>query len=215
MAKSGFLRWCRQPKTISHHSKTLILPPIHFRNAKKSILVSLSVALIGLAFLLVALFPVTRAEEVIATSFTLASGAKYGPYDAETVYHTRVLTFKSVLQGSVVVEGGGVYLTVRGYNAPLELRSFYVEEEKGFAIESADDQYTFTFDNTQGSASSLVKFTLREIWTATYSPTTLVLGLIGLFLLIPSGLITLTIAHIRAKTTQRKTTTDSTRQNRI
>lgn len=164
---------------------------------KKGILIGLSVTLIGLTLFLIASIPVTRVDEVINTSFTLAPSTKYGPYDTGTYYHTRVFIFKSVLRGDILIEGEGVYLTVNGYNTQ-ELRNIYVKGEKSFVIELADDQYTFTFDNSKGSAPSLVKFTLREVWTASFSPLVWVLGLVGLFLLIPSGLATFAITYIRS-----------------
>ncbi len=169
-----------------------------FKKVKKGILIGLFVALIGLALFLIASIPVTRADEVIDAFFTIAPGTKYGPYDTGTHYHTRVLIFKSVLRGDILTEGEeGVYLTVNGYNTQ-ELRNIYVKGEKSFVIEPADDQYTFTFDNTEGSAPSLVKFMLREDWTASYSPLVWILGLVGLFLLIPSGLATFVITYTRS-----------------
>lgn len=152
---------------------------------------------IGLTLFLIALIPVTRIDEVINTSFTLAPGTIYGPYNAGTYYHTRIWIIKSALQGDIIIEGEGAYISVNGFNAG-ELRNIYLKGEKGFTIEPADDQYTFTFDNTQGSAPSLVKFTLREVWTASYSPLVWILGLIGLFLMIPSGLTIYIVTCFRA-----------------
>lgn len=145
-------------------------------------------ASIGLILFLIALIPVTRVDIVINTSFTLPPGTKYGPYDAGTYYHTRVWIYKTTLQGNILVEGEGVNIYVNGYNAG-ELRNIYVNGERDFTIEPADDQYTFTFDNTQGSATSLIRFTLREVWTASYSQLIWILGLIGLFFIVPGGLV--------------------------
>jgi len=159
--------------------------------------IGLSVTSIGLILFLIVLIPVTRVDEVINTFFTLTPGTKYGPYDTGTYYHTKVWIFKSALQGNILIEGEGVHISVNGYNAG-ELRNIYVKGEKGFTIEPADDQYTFTFDNTQGSTPSLVKFTLREVWTASYSPLVWILGLVGLFLIIPSGLTISVVTYFRA-----------------
>jgi len=158
----------------------------------KGVLVGLSLTLIGLALFFIALFPVTRIDEVINTSFALTPGTRYGPYDAGTVYHTRVLVFKSVLRGEIIIEGEGIYLTVNGWNAK-NLQNIYVKGEKSLAIEPADDQYTFIFDNSEGSTPSLVTFRLTELWTASFSQPVFVLGIVGLFLSVPSGIVTLAV----------------------
>ena len=167
-----------------------------FKKMRKGILIGLSVVLIGLTLFLIASIPVTRVDEVINTSFSVAPGTKYGPYDAGTVYHTRVLIFKSILKGDMTVEGQGLYLNVNGCNAQ-HLQGVYVKEGMSFVIEPANDQYTFTFDNTEGSAPSLVKFTIREVWIWSFSLLVWILGLIGLFILIPSGFSIFAITYIR------------------
>ena len=176
--------------------KRRIWPPLHERMGK-SILVGLSLTLIGLALFLIAWLPVTRIDEVIDTSFALTPGTNYGPYDAGTVYHTRVFVFKSVLRGEITVEGEGVYLTMNGWNVK-NLQNTYVKGEKSFMIEPANEQYTFTFDNTHGSIPSLVRFRLTEVWTASFSPLMFVLGIVGLFLSVPSGIATLAM-YFRSK----------------
>jgi hypothetical protein len=158
--------------------------------------------LIGLASILISAFPVTRVEEVIDTSFILGPGSKYGPYDSGTCYHTRVFIYQSVLKGEVLVEGEGIYLTVNGSNSQA-LQNTYVSRRINFAINPADDQYIFVFDNSKGGNESLVRFTLREFWTGplwTGSPMLLIAGLMGLFLLLPIGLAILAITYLRAKT---------------
>ncbi|MCJ7768374.1 hypothetical protein MUP79_08290 [Candidatus Bathyarchaeota archaeon] len=161
--------------------------------------VGLFLALIGLASILISAIPVTRVDEVIDTPFALGPGSEYGPYDSGTYYHTRVFIYKSVLKGEVLVEGEGIYLTVSGHNTQ-HLRNIYVGERFSFAIDLADDQYTFVFDNSKGNNESLVRFTLREFWTGPLwigSPPLFMAGLIGLYLLLPIGLATFAITYLR------------------
>ena len=159
--------------------------------------IGFSLILIGLVLFLVSSIPVTRVVEVINTSFTISPGNKYGPYDNGTYYHTMIFV-KSVLKGEVVVEGEGIYLTARGYNVQ-DLKDTYVKEKCSFTVDPADDQYTFTFDNTKGEAESMVRFRLTEVWTASFSPPIWIMGFIGLFLLLPIGLVVLTYSYFRSK----------------
>jgi len=168
---------------------------------RRGVLVGVFLALLGLAVFLISAIPITRVDEVIKTSFTLSSGSRYGPYDTGTYYHTRVFIFKSVLKGEVLVEGEGIYLTVNGYNTQ-SLRNIYVEGQESIVIDPANDLYTFTFDNTKGDTESLVRFTLKEVWTGpmcTGSPPLFIAGLTGLFLLLPSGLATFAITYLRTR----------------
>jgi len=165
-------------------------------------LAGLFLTLLGLAILLFSAIPITSIEEVINTSFRVPPGTRYGPPDAGTIgYHTRIFG-KSVLKVEVLIEGGGIYLIASGYNAQ-HLTGLYGEGLYSLTIDPADDLYTFTFDNTNGSTESLVKFTLKEVWTrpmAFGSPPLFILGLTGL-LLFPVGLVTLAITSLKAKTT--------------
>ena len=120
---------------------------------RRGISVGLAVILVGLTLSI----PTTRTYEAINISFILNPGGKYGPYDNGTYYHTMIFG-KSVLKGEVAVEGEGMYITARGYNVQ-EFSDVYVQGQYSFAIAPAHDQYTFTFDNTEGTIKSLVKFT--------------------------------------------------------
>ena len=89
-----------------------------------------------------------------------------------------------------------------GYNAQ-HLTGLYGEGLYSLTIDPADDLYTFTFDNTKGSTESLVKFTLKEVWTrpmAFGSPPLFILGLTGL-LLFPVGLVALGVTSLKARRT--------------
>jgi hypothetical protein len=160
-----------------------------------------SMILIGLAILLFSLIPVTSVDEVINTSFKVTSGTKYGPNDIGTSYHTRIgipILCKSVLKGEVIVEGEGIYLTVKFYNTE-HLNDIYVKERYSFVIDPADDLYVFTFDNTEGNIDSSVKFVLEEIWTRPLtisSPQLFIMGIIGFFMFL-GGLGFLAIMRLR------------------
>jgi len=169
---------------------------------RRGALAGLILTLLGLTILLFSAIPITSIEEVINTSFTVPPGTKYGPPDVGTIgYHTRIFG-KSVLKVELLIEGEGIYLIVSGYNTQ-HLTNIYLKGLHSFIIDPADDLYTFTFDNTEGSAESLVKFTLKEVWTRPMvfgSPPLFILGLTGL-LLFPVGLVTLAITSLKAKTT--------------
>jgi len=162
----------------------------------RSTRVGFLIALLGLGILLVCLIPVTSVDEVINSSFTVSPGTKYGPYDAGTGYHTRILG-KSALKGEVIVEGEGIYLTVNFYNTE-HLQDVYVKGQYSFRVDPADDLYVFIFDNTEGSSKSLVRFRLEEIWTRPIgigSPPLFILGLIGFFSFL-AGSVTLAITRM-------------------
>jgi len=168
---------------------------------RRGTLAGLFLTLLGLTILLVSSIPITSIEEVIDTSFTVPPGTTYGPNDAGTSYHTRIIG-RSVLKGEVMVEGEGIYLTVNFYNTE-HLRNIYVRGRYSFIVDPADDLYVFIFDNTDGRSESLVKFRLEEVWTrpiAIGSPPLFILGLTGL-LLFPVGLAALTITSLKAKVT--------------
>jgi len=159
-------------------------------------LVGFLMILLGLGLLLICLIPVTSVDEVIDISFTVSPGTKYGPNDAGTSYHTRILG-KSALKGEVMVEGEGIYLTVNFYNTE-HLKEIYVKGKYSFVVDPADDLYVFIFDNTEGSSESSVRFALKEIWTrpmAIGSPPLFILGLIGFFSFL-TGSVTLVITRM-------------------
>ena len=133
----------------------------------------------GLTILLLLSIPITSSEVVINTSLTDRPSNQIGPYDNRTVYHTRVLG-RSVLRGEITVEGEGIYLRVNGYNTQY-LKNISVKERYSFVIDPADDQYTFTFDNTEGLNESFINFKLEEIFTRPiilYSHLSIISGLI-------------------------------------
>jgi hypothetical protein len=151
----------------------------------------------GLALSAVIVVPVTSVEEVISTSFTVEPGTTYGPYDNGTVYHTRIFGI-SVLVGEVVIEEQGVYLTVSGEHTQ-HLKDIYVSAQHEFVIDPAEDQYTFIFNNTDGVASSSVRFILEETWTrpvALSSSGTFIAWFGGVFLFL-AGLIVLAVNRLR------------------
>jgi hypothetical protein len=118
---------------------------------------------LGVAALLLSVLIATRTDTVIDTSFVLEPDGKIEPYENGTYYHTHVIS-KSSLTGEVLVEGGSVDFTADGYNTP-HLKSVAINQNYSLAVHPADDQYTFTFQNT-GDQPSSVKFTLKE----TYMP---------------------------------------------
>jgi hypothetical protein len=163
---------------------------------RKGTLVGLLLATLGLAILIVCAIPVTGTEKVIDTSFVVAPGTEYGPPNAGANYHTRVLG-KSVLRGEVLTEGGGINLTVNGYNTQ-DLAGIYVEDRYGFVVDPADDLYSFVFSN-MGHNESLVQFKLEEIWTrpmAFGSPPLFISGLAALPLFVV-GLVILIVTYTR------------------
>ncbi|UCH56898.1 MAG: hypothetical protein JSV18_06035 [Candidatus Bathyarchaeota archaeon] len=161
---------------------------------KRRVSFGLALSLIGISMFLVSSIPITRTDEAIDTYFTLSPGGVRGPYDDDTCYHTRVLV-KSVLSGVITVEGGGIRVTTSGYNAE-DLGGLYIEGERSFMIAPAKDQYTFTFDNTEGNTECSVRFVLTEIWTGSISPLVQILGVAGLIFLVPSGLAISGLLHL-------------------
>jgi len=125
-----------------------------------------------------------RTETVIDVSFALGPGEKYEPYESGTYHHTRVIS-KSTLTGEVVVVGAGIYFAASGYNTE-HLRNVFINQNCIFVINSADDLYTFTFDNTAGNTQSLVRFILKERWMNTLLQ---IPGFIGLLIFVPAGLV--------------------------
>ena len=120
------------------------------------VLVSLAVILFLFSFLIA-----TRTDTVVDTSFVLEPNEKIGPYENGTYYHTHVIS-KSMLMSEVLVEGGSVNFTANGYNTQ-HLKNIVINQNYSLVIEPADDQYTFTFENTGVNLSS-IKFTLKERW---------------------------------------------------
>lgn len=153
---------------------------------KKGLTAGLTLSLFGISLFIISVIPVTRTAEVIDASFTLAPGEQRGPYDDDTYYHTKVLV-KSALKGEITVDGGAIHVTAKGYNIKNLDRCF--EGAYSFTIVPAEDQYTFIFDNTGGTTECTVKFVLTEVWTGSLSPLVWVLGLAGILILTPSGLI--------------------------
>lgn len=150
----------------------------------------------GLAVLLVCSIPVTDIEKVIDISFVVGSGVEYGPPDAGTGYHTRVLG-KSILRGEVLVEGEGIHLTVHGYNTQ-HLADVCVEGRYSFVVNPANDLYTFAFRNT-GAGGILVHFKLEEIWIRPMgigSPILFISGLVALALF-STGILISVVTHLR------------------
>jgi len=165
---------------------------------RKGTSVGLLLATLGLALSIVCAIPVTNIEKVIDTSFVVAPNTEYGPPNAGTSYHTRVLG-KSVLRGEVLTEGGGVNLTAHGYNTQ-NLVDVYVEDRYSFVVDPADDLYSFAFSNL-GYNESLVQFKLEEIWTSPMalafgSPPLFILGLVALCLLV-AGIAILIVTYPR------------------
>jgi hypothetical protein len=130
-------------------------------------LVALALLLLSSSLFLLLFFDATRTDTVIETSFILQPGEIYGPYMNGTYYHTRVIA-KSVLMGEVVAEGEGIKLTASGFNTQ-HLKNVFINQSYSFAIDPADDLYTFIFNNTGSDVQSVVQFTLKERWTNVYS----------------------------------------------
>lgn len=151
---------------------------------KTKTIVGLILLLLGASLFLLSFFSVTRTDAVIDNSFVLKVGEKRGPYENGTYHHTRIIG-KSILMGEVTVEGGGINFTANGYNTQ-HLKNVRVNQNYSFVVNPAEDQYTFTFDNTEGNMQSSIKFTLEERWT--YKPL-LIPGFIALLILVSAGLI--------------------------
>jgi len=152
---------------------------------RKRAFVGLILLLLGAGLFLSSLVVVTTIYPAIDTSFVIEQGD-----DEETNYHTRLLG-KSVLKGEISVEGEGIYLTAEGTNA-YEIKNIFIDNYYNFTINPADDLYYFIFDNTNGDAESHVDFVLEEEFTtslAWQSPIMLILSLVGIFLLLPIGMI--------------------------
>ena len=116
---------------------------------------------LGVSALFFSLAIATRTDTVIDTSFVLEPNEKIEPYGDGTYYHTHVIS-KSTLMGEVLVESGNVNFTANGYNTH-HLKNIVINQNYSLVIEPADDQYTFTFENTGVNLSS-IKFTLKERW---------------------------------------------------
>jgi hypothetical protein len=157
------------------------------------VLLSLGVTLFLFSFLIA-----TKTDTAIDTSFVLEPTEKYGPYENGTYYHTHVIS-KSTLMGEVIVEGGGVYFTANGYNTQ-HLKNIFINQNYSLVIEPADDQYTFTFENTGGNLQSSIKFTLKERWMPFLSLTP---AFIILLISAPIGTV-LIIAGLRKKPSKKE-----------
>jgi len=95
--------------------------------------------------------------------------------------------------GEMIVEGGGVNFTANGYNTQ-HLKNVFINQNYSFAINPADDLYTFTFDN-EGGIQSFVRFTLKERWM---SILLLMPSFVVLLISAPTGII-LIITDFRKK----------------
>lgn len=152
--------------------------------------------LLGSSLFLLSFFSATRTDTAVDISFVLDPDEKYGPYENGTYHHTRVIS-KSTLAGEVVVEGGSINFTANGYNTQ-HLKNVFINQNYSFAINPADDLYTFTFGNEGSSIQSSIKFTLEEKWMTI---PLLIPGFIGLLILVPAGLV-LIIMSLHKKTTE-------------
>jgi hypothetical protein len=151
---------------------------------------------LGVSALFFSLAIATRTDTVIDTSFVLEPNEQIEPYDEDgTYYHTHVIS-KSTLMGEVLVESGNVNFTANGYNTH-HLKNIVINQNYSLFIEPADDQYTFTFENT-GVAPSVIKFTLKERWIPLLLLTP---AFIILFILAPVG-TALIISGVRKKPSQ-------------
>jgi len=154
--------------------------------------VGLVLLLVGSSLFLLSFFSATRVDTVIDISFVVEPRGKYGPYENGTYHHTRVIS-KSTLIGEVIVESGGVNFTANGYNTQ-HLKNVFINQNYSFAINPADDLYTFTFDNEDG-IQSLVRFTLKERWM---NILLLIPSFVILMISAPTGII-LIITDLRKK----------------
>lgn len=116
---------------------------------------------LGVVALFVSFLAATRADTVIDKSFVLKPNEKFGSYENGTYYHAHVIS-KSALTGEVTVQGGSVNFTAEGYNTQ-NLKAIGIYPNFSLAIDPAEDQYTFTFENIDVSPST-VNFTLKETW---------------------------------------------------
>ena len=132
------------------------------RNWTRKPVVGVVLISLGVTALIFSVLIATRTDTVIDTSFVLNSNEKFGSYENGTYYHTHAIS-KSALTGEVIAQGGGVSFTANGYNTQ-RLKNSGVTQNFSWVIEPADDQYTFTFENT-GDDPSSVRFTVKETWT--------------------------------------------------
>jgi hypothetical protein len=116
---------------------------------------------LGVTALLFSVLIATRTDTVIDTSFVVKPNETFGSYENGTYYHAHAIS-KSALTGEVIAQGG-VNFTANGYNTQ-RLKNIGVTQNFSWSIEPADDQYTFTFENT-GDDPSSVRFTVKETWT--------------------------------------------------
>ncbi|MHA2141053.1 MAG: hypothetical protein ACXADF_07415 [Candidatus Thorarchaeota archaeon] len=143
--------------------------------------------------------PVTDAELVLDSSFSVDPGVTYGPYDEGTVFHPRVIGL-SVLEGEIIAEGGAILLTVNGHYTD-ELKEILIIGPFEFEIRNAHEQYTFIFNNTGGSARVSIQLRVEEVWTrslAFISPLATILEIGGGFLLI-AGIVIASIGRLRLR----------------
>jgi hypothetical protein len=147
---------------------------------------------LGVAALLVSFLAATRTDTVIDQSFVLKPNEKFGSYENGTYYHAHVIS-KSALTGEVIVQGGSVNVTAEGYNTQ-NLKAIGIYQNFSLVIDPADDQYTFTFENT-GVSPSTVNFTLKEAWMPFFA---LAPAFVILLILTPIG-TALIISGLRKK----------------
>ncbi len=165
------------------------------RNLGKKPVVGVVLVSLGVASVLFSLLIATRTDTVIDTSFVLKPTEKSEPYENGTYYHTHVIS-KSTLIGEVLVEGSDINFTANGYNTP-HLKNIVISQNYSLVIKPADDQYTFTFENTGDNLSSIT-FTLKERWLPFLS---LLPAFIILLILAPIG-TRLIVAGVRKKPSQ-------------
>lgn len=147
--------------------------------------------LLGLSVFLLSFLNAARTNTVIDVFFALEPGEKFGPYEDETCYHATVLT-KSTLAGVVLIEGGSINLTADGYNTQ-HLENVHASQNYSFIIDPADDLYTFTFDNSEGSVQSSIRFKLEERWV---NIVLLISSFVGLLVLVPAGVFLIVRARL-------------------
>lgn len=116
---------------------------------------------LGISLFIASFFFAAKTDYVVNSSFILEPNEKLDPYENGTFYHTHVIG-SLYLVGEVTVESGAVGFTADGYSTQ-SLKNVFINENYTLAIDSAQDQYTFTFENLS-SDQSKIRFTLKESW---------------------------------------------------